>query len=198
MSIAPVPPRAGSSKLQRHGLRRPKLQISPQDARLAHERIVRRHVVALGIVVGHGHVEAQHLAEQRLRILREVERIVARPAVAHADVEKAVGTEREVAAVVIRERLRDDALAVRPPQIEAARRIRAQRVRRRSREPRDHRVAREVDEVHEDAAARRVVRARTRVRAGPARRRVANDGGQIEEVGRLDTPLFNTRMRPSC
>ena len=71
--------------------------------------------------VGHVDVDAQHLAEQLLRILRAVIGIVARSAVAHADVEIAVGAEREVAAVVIRERLRDErrAAGAAPAQVES-------------------------------------------------------------------------------
>src|SRR5260370_950960 len=53
----------------------------------AHERIVGRHGVPDRIRVGNRHVDAQHLAEQLLRILRAVAGIAARSAVAGADVE---------------------------------------------------------------------------------------------------------------
>ena len=76
----------------------------------AEERIVRRNPVAGRVVVGHADVDAQHLAEQLVRVLRAMVGIVAGSAVAEADVEKAVGPEREVAAVVVRERLLDEAL----------------------------------------------------------------------------------------
>ena len=83
--------------------------------------------------------------------------IVAGAAVAEADVEIAVGTERQVAAVVVRERLRDERVAAAPPaQIEpragsatsgsADRRKRATTV-----------SPARVGEVDEEAAARRVV-----------------------------------------
>ncbi len=47
-------------------------------------------------------VEPQHVAEQVLRVLRVALRVAARAAVAEADVEKAVGAERDVASVVVR------------------------------------------------------------------------------------------------
>jgi hypothetical protein len=53
-------------------------------------------------------VDAQDLAQQRRLVLRARLRIVARSSVAHADVEVAVRTELERAAVVIRIGLRDD------------------------------------------------------------------------------------------
>ena len=46
-------------------------------------------------------VDAQDLAEQHVDVLRVVRRVVARAAVADADVEIAVGAEREHAAVVV-------------------------------------------------------------------------------------------------
>ena len=68
-------------------------------------------------------------------------RVVARTAVAHADVEIPVRAEREVAAVVVVEWLGDDPLAVGPAEIEARRRVGAERIGRRPSEPRDDGVA---------------------------------------------------------
>jgi hypothetical protein len=69
------------------------------------------------------HVEAQDLAEQLQLVLRAIARIVARTAVAHADVEKPVGTEPQRTAVVVLERLRDH------EQDAGGRRVRALRIR---------------------------------------------------------------------
>ena len=156
-----------------------------EHARPPDERVRRRDVVALGIVVRHRHVDAEHLAQQRLRILREMHRVVARPAVAHADVEIPVRSEREVAAVVVVEWLGDDTLAVGPAEIEARRRVGAERIGRRPPEPRDDGVGLQVDEVDVDAAARCVVR-RERQPEQPLLPAVADDGSEVEVVGRLD------------
>jgi hypothetical protein len=137
-------------------LRRPNAQISPSANRdAAHKRIVGRHAIAGGIAVGHPDVDPQHLAEQRRRILRVVVRIVAAATIAEADVEVAVGSEHEVAAVVIRERLADEPIAAGPSEIEPRRGIRDERIRRPPK-PRDHGVAVRVGKVHEHATARRV------------------------------------------
>jgi hypothetical protein len=78
-------------------------------------------------------------------------RIVAAAAVADADIEKAVWTEPQRAAVVIRKlRMPDHALACRPPEIEPRRRIGHERVGRRLREARDDDVAVEIGEVDEE------------------------------------------------
>ena len=53
------------------------------------------------------HVDAQELAEQRARILAAAERVAAAAAIAHADEEVPLGIERDRAAVVVREGLRD-------------------------------------------------------------------------------------------
>ncbi len=76
-------------------------------------------------------VDSQHLAEQLLRILRAVRRIVARATVSEANVEVPIGAERKVPAVVIRERLKDEGrtAGAAPAEIEARRRIRAYRIR---------------------------------------------------------------------
>ena len=111
-------------------------------------------------------------------------RIVARAAVAEADVEIAVRTEREVAAVVIGERLRDERRPVgaAPAQIEPRRGIGDDRVRRAA-EARDDGVAGAVGEVDEEAAARRRVR---RKREPEQSLLAARDdrGRQVEKVGR--------------
>ncbi len=52
-------------------------------------------------------VDAQDLSEQLVDVLRAIAGIVGRSAIAHADVEHAVGTEADHSAVVIGERLRD-------------------------------------------------------------------------------------------
>ena len=96
----------------------------------ADERIVGRHLIAGRMRVGHVDVDAQHLAEQLLRILRAMFRIVAGAAVAEADVEIAVRSERQMPAVVIRERLRDRRSAARAtkPQIESRRWVGDERI----------------------------------------------------------------------
>ena len=106
-------------------------------------------------------------------VLRPVIRIVAAATVAEADVEKAIRPEREVAAVVVRERLLDDP---RPALVHTADRSGwPDRPRRPGRppEPCDHGVAVQVGEVHEEPAAGRQSPARARGRAGRARRRAA-------------------------
>src|SRR5262245_24133639 len=52
-------------------------------------------------------IDTEHLPEQRLEALRVVERISARAAVTHTDVEITAGAETDLAAVVIGERLLD-------------------------------------------------------------------------------------------
>src|SRR5438093_391155 len=84
--------------------------------------------------------------------------IVARSAVAQADIQKAIGAENQIAAVVVRERLSDERGAARsvPAQVESRTRIGDQGIRR-TLKSRDDSVAAEVGEVHEEAAARRVI-----------------------------------------
>ena len=53
------------------------------------------------------HVDAQDLAEQLADVLSTVARIVARAAVTHSDVEESIRPERQHAAIVVGERLRD-------------------------------------------------------------------------------------------
>ena len=69
------------------------------------ERVVFGNSVAASIIVIDVDVDAQHLAEERAGILREVHRIAAAATVAHADVQVAIGSEHQMPAVVIRERL---------------------------------------------------------------------------------------------
>ena len=94
------------------------------------------------------------------RVLRVVVRIVAAAAVAQADVEIAVGTEGEIAAVVIRERLPMNRSPVGQRKVEARRRIDLEGRRGRPHEARDHRVAVRVREVEEHAAAEHIGRKR--------------------------------------
>ena len=110
-------------------------------------------------------------------------RVVTGSAVAEADVEKPVGTEREVAAVVVREGLRDERLTggAAPAQIEPRRGVRADAVVRPPK-TRDHGVAGAVGEVDEEAAAGSRVR-----REGQAKQALfaaSHDRGrQIDEIG---------------
>ena len=126
-------------------------------------------------------------------------RIVAGAAVAQADVEKAVGAEREVAAVVIRERLRDEARPPAPPQRRSKRDagIGDERIRRTP-EARDDRVAGGVREVDVEAAARRVVgRERQAEQAALAAGRRSRRSDR-ESPAASTVPLRTTRMRPPC
>ena len=72
------------------------------------ERIRGRHRVSHRVRIGDVHVDSQHLAEKLRRVLRARLRVVSGSAVAHPDIEVTVRTEREIAAVVIRKRLRDE------------------------------------------------------------------------------------------
>ena len=151
------------------------------------------------MAVRHADVDPQHLAEQLRRILRAMIGIVAGAAVAEADVEEAVGTEREVAAVVIRERLRDERLARRaaPAQIEARRRHRpitplsGRRNRATTVSP---------ERLVKLTKKRPLVAcpAETRGRAAPARRPRRSPPTDRESPRRATLPLRTTRMRPSC
>jgi hypothetical protein len=98
---------------------RPDLGTS-RDRRALDERVAGRHPIAGRIRVGNAHVDTKHLAEQLRRVLRAVIGIVARSAVTESHVEKPVGSEREMTAVVVRKRLRDERGARRsaPTQIE--------------------------------------------------------------------------------
>src|SRR5262249_50326986 len=118
--------------------------------------------------------------EELGRILRAMIRVVARSTVAEADVEKAVGPEDEIAAVVIGERLPDERQPRAPAKIEARRGIGDERIARRSPEPRDDGVARAIREVDEHAPARRVRREREAEQSLLAARH--DRAAQIEEV----------------
>ncbi len=145
----------------------------------------------------HVDIDAQHLPEQFLGILRAMIGVVAGPAIAEADVQVTVRAEREMSAVVVRERLRDRGRPVRTTEaeIEPRRRIGDERIGRAAK-PRHHRVAGPVREVDEEASARRVGREReseqAALAAGEHRR------AQVEKVGRLDVPFRTTRIRPAC
>ena len=75
--------------------------------RRAEERIARWRRIGRLAAVRKIHVDAQDLAEQLVDVLRTVAGIVAGAAIAHPDVEEPVGAERQHAAVVVGERLRD-------------------------------------------------------------------------------------------
>jgi hypothetical protein len=84
--------------------------------------------------------------------------IVAGPAVAEPDVEETVRSEREMAAVVVGERLPDDRQPGAPAQIETGRGIGDEPIVRAAPEARDDRVARAIGEVDERARARGIGR----------------------------------------
>lgn len=171
-------------------MRSPKCPDQVGDLALAEERIVERRIVPLEVAVGHGDVEPQHLAEQRRGILCVVERIVAAPAVTKADVEVAVGSELEVATVVVGERLGDEPVAVRPQQIEAGRGIGRHRVRCGSQEPSDDGMPRGVGEMYIQPAADGVV-----ARERQSEKATLTAGGsarlQVEEVLREQLPVLD-------
>ena len=167
----------------------------------ADERVVRRSLVAAGVAVRDAHVDAQHLAEQRAGPLRLVLWIAAGAAVAHADVEIPVRPERDLAAVVVAERLADGALrrrcegraAVvgghvglrRPQQVEARVRIGDQRVGGRSEEARHDRVpVTGAGEVHVEPAGARVV-AREGEAEQAALAAARDRRRQVQEIGAL-------------
>ena len=122
-----MPPRCGSSTLNRQGLRNPTDQISGAAA-AADKRVVGGNVEAFRIAVADVDVDPKHLAVQLREILRLVRRIVGLAAVAGPDVEIAVGAEDQVPAVVERLGMRDEPVAGRPLQIESRRRIGDERI----------------------------------------------------------------------
>src|SRR4029079_2281747 len=97
-------------------------------------------------------------AEEFLRVLRAMRRIVARTAVAETDIEEPIGPECQMTDVVIGERLGDrrGAVGAAPTQVEP--RCDVGDDRRRASEAGDDGVARSIGEVDEEAAARRRVR----------------------------------------
>jgi hypothetical protein len=135
------------------------------------------------MIGGHGDVQAQHLAEQRVGPLRVVERVVSRAAVAEADVEIAVGAEGEMAAVVIGERLLDVGTAVRPHEIAARLRRGRVTVVGAAFEARHHGVPVAVGEVDEHAAG--VDRTRREGEAQQPALAAAADGVAQVQEGRL-------------
>src|SRR5262249_44062792 len=80
--------------------------------------VVGGYDVTVRIFVGHIDVDPEQVAEQRIRILRVVEWITRRSAVAHPDIEVAVRAKYQVSTVVVRERLHDERLSAAPAQIE--------------------------------------------------------------------------------
>jgi hypothetical protein len=99
------------SNEKRNGLRRPRAQISsiprPRPAVVGRDRVVAQRIGRKGVrAIG---IEAEHLAEKLIRILPAAGgRVAAAAAVAEGHVEKAVGSELEVAAVVVAVGVRDD------------------------------------------------------------------------------------------
>ncbi len=67
------------------------------------ERVVGRDAIPRAVA----YVDAQQLGEQHVLVLPVPHRIAARAAIAHRDVQVAIGSERELTAVVVVERLRD-------------------------------------------------------------------------------------------
>ena len=105
--------------------------------------------------------------------------VVGGAAVAHPDVELAVGPELELPAVVVPERLVDR------EQGPAARRVRDVRVARGDRVARDHGVAREVRVVDEEEAVRAVVRVERR-REQPLLAAADDERREVQERRRED------------
>ena len=87
--------------------------VAPRIAEAGQENFRRAAAVREGVGRRDGvglrpvHVDAQHLSEQRVEVLPVSLRIAAAAAVAHADVEKAVGAEGDPSAVMVGERLID-------------------------------------------------------------------------------------------
>ena len=131
----------------------PRPDLVPRAVRGACVRIVVRDRVVRRRSAAGVDVDPEDLAEPVARILRPAARVVSEPAVAERDVEHPVRPELDLAAVVVRVRLRQ-------PQQHRLGRIRDVRVRRHL-EPRDDRrepgpgLVRRV--VHEEAPVRRVV-----------------------------------------
>ena len=110
-------------------------------ASLPHKGVARGDDVSLGVIQRDRHVESKHLAEQARGVLCAVVWIVAAAPVAHADVQKPVRSEREIAAVVIGERVEDERLSVRPDEVEPRAGVGDERIAIRSKEPGDHDMA---------------------------------------------------------
>jgi hypothetical protein len=166
-----------------------------QHGGVADERVVWRHHVAAGVAVRDGYIDAQHLSKKVLRILREVVRIAAGPAIAHAEVEKPVRSEDQVAAVVIGEWMLDELSSVGPDKIRAARRDGEERVHRIAQKPCDDNLTLRIGEIHEEATAGRVVRRKRE--AEQALLTAGNDGRrQIQEVRGDDAADDRTNAPP--
>ena len=128
-----------------------------QHAGRVSEGIVGRNRISPRVIVRHGDVDPEHLAEQRERALRKAIGIARAAAVAQTDVQVTIRAEREVATVVAAIRLRDERIAIRPDQIEPAAKVRQRDFARRSRKARDDGVSLEANVVDEQTAAARVV-----------------------------------------
>src|SRR5439155_4033981 len=90
----------------RHPVERPAPRVAETDRPdLVGTRVadiwVRRRVRVMDRAVEVVDVDPEHLAKQRIDVLRPVLRIAGATTVAHADVQVAIGPEGEVAAVVV-------------------------------------------------------------------------------------------------
>src|SRR5262245_36926140 len=160
--------------------------LGPRRRRSATEkRIVGRNLIPGRVGVRHVDVDAPHLAEKLLRVLRAMRRIVARTAVAEANVEEAIGPERQMTAVVIGERLRDGRRAVRAAPTQIKPRSGIGDDRRRPAEAGNDGVAGSIGEADEEAAASGRVR-RERKPEQPLLAAGDNRTGNVEKVGRED------------
>src|SRR5262249_5998582 len=143
-----------------------------------------RYLVTDRIAIVDTDVDAQHLPEQLRRILRAVAGVAPCAAVTEADVQVTIRSEHEIAAIVIRKRLRDErrTAGAAPPQVESRHRVRHRGIVR-SPESRDDGVTGTVGEVDEEPAARRGVRRKrepqeTLLAAGDDR------AGEVEKIPR--------------
>ena len=161
------------------------------------ERVVGRHAIAGQIGIRHADVDAQHLAQELRRILRAIFGVAARSAVAESDVQKTVGTEREVATIVIGVGLRDErgTGGSAPPEVEPRRRIGDERIAG-SPKARDHRIAVGVREVHKKAAARSGVRREGEAQQPPLAAG-RDDRGEIEKICRLHRAIAKGANAPA-
>ena len=147
-----------------------------------HERIRRRNDVTVHVANRHVHVDAQHLAKQFGGVLRPVSWIVGVSSVAKCDVEKAVRTEREIASVVIGERLCNVLQTGWPSQIETRRPVCYRRITRRAHEARNDRVPCEVGKVDIESAAGRIVGGQRHPQQSAFAAR-GNRATEVQEIG---------------
>ena len=111
-------------------------------------------------------------------------RIVATPAVSERNVQKSVGSELQVASVVIRKRLDDESITVWPTQVDTGRGSGHDRIGHRPQVPGNDRVPVSLPRVvDEEAAARRVVR-RERQTQQTAFAATEDQRRQVEKIDR--------------